>query len=546
MNPQQKKTFAVLLLAAAIYFALFIFPNLQGAGDPNMLAVFEIDEFAQYPHVIRMLTPGDTLYQSIRNFSVYLHYFYGYPFYFFSALALLPLRLILGGGWSANTPLIVAVLRQSINVLPMLAALMMLVFMQTRFRSWVRSLFLFMLLLVIPAVVVNNLWWHPDSLVFIFLVLTFFFLERDDFQFGRNFLLAAFACGLATGTKHLGLFFVLTVPVYLGWGVFRRAIGWRRALLMAAAFTAVMAAAVVISNPLLLLPIERGEIIATQRWQFQQTSSGIILAHPEPYFRWGEYPEDFRIHYGELYFIIMVLVALFLGIVDPRRRRLNVLFLTWMIPLTAVILSFATRRTHYFIPVALPVFSSLINLFPEGWLFSNRQDQRAGLLRFPWPGRAAAWLLGAAVGLQMALFVGTSVGIYRHYLDREQTAPSIAFYHKIEQEVLPQLSDQARVVYRDWKVYFPPRPGWRVEMHWDYLCYEVLETLDPDLILIERVNVALFGDPATVEMAANPAQMGALHRLYADVPQDQVAGYRLVYQDSFGYALVRDSVWQPR
>ena len=60
---------------------------MQGAKDVPMLSVFEVDEFAQYPNVIGMLQVGDTFYQTVRNFAVYHHYFYGYPFYFFSALS---------------------------------------------------------------------------------------------------------------------------------------------------------------------------------------------------------------------------------------------------------------------------------------------------------------------------------------------------------------------------------------------------------------------------------------------------------------------------
>ena len=88
MSPTQKKILKILLVLSGVYFVLFIFPNLTGAQDPNMLSIFEIDEYAQYPHAIAMLIPGPTLYQTIRNFLIYLHYFYGYPFYFFSALAI--------------------------------------------------------------------------------------------------------------------------------------------------------------------------------------------------------------------------------------------------------------------------------------------------------------------------------------------------------------------------------------------------------------------------------------------------------------------------
>lgn len=542
MSALQKKIFLALLLVGSLYFVLFIFPNLTGARDANMLAVFEVDEYAQYPNVIRMLTPGDTLYQSIRNFAIYQHYFYGYPFYFFSALALLPLKWIGGGGWADNTPLIVAVLRQSINVLPMIAAVLLLVFIQTRFKSWWRSLGLFGLLLSVPVVVVNNLWWHPDSLVFLFIVLTFFFLDQDNLRFGRNFYLAAAACGLATGTKHLGVFFVLAIPLYLVWGISVRRISWRRGLLLAALFAIVMAAAVVISNPLLLLPIERGEIIATQIWQFQQTSVGIILANPDPLFKFGQYPEDLRIHYGEWFFVLLALAGLALGLLRPEKRRLNALILAWMIPFTLTIAMMGTRRTHYFLPVLLPLFSTLVNYFPPGgfsvgWL---KNQPAAAALRRLLPAAAAGVIL-----VQFVLFVRTDVGIYTTQLNREKEAPSIAFYQRIDEQILSRLEQEpALTVYRDWRIYLPPRSGWRVEMNWEMANYAYIQELSPDLILLERENVALFSDPDVVHKAVNPGNMQFIHAFYRDAAHDQVPGYRLVYQDNFGYVLVRENLYR--
>ena len=104
MTRQQKKVLLLLIGLGAAYFILFLFPNLTGAKDENMLTVFSVDEYAQYPHVLHMLTPGSTLMESLHNFLVYVHYFYGYPFYMLSALSILPLKLIYGAGWASHTP----------------------------------------------------------------------------------------------------------------------------------------------------------------------------------------------------------------------------------------------------------------------------------------------------------------------------------------------------------------------------------------------------------------------------------------------------------
>ena len=235
-DPDPEKTFRILLIIGAVYFAAFIAPNLTGARQPEMLSVFEIDEYAQYSHVIDMLTPGDTLYQTARNFLIYLHYFYGYPFYFFSALALLPLKLILGGNWTAQTPLIVMTLRQMINVLPLIASAMLLVHMQTKFKSLWKSVALFLLLLILPGTVVNDLWWHPDGLATLVVVLTLFFLDRDELRFGHNFWLVAVSCGVGASIKYMGAFFVLAIPVYIVWGIVTKKLAWPKAIGKAALF----------------------------------------------------------------------------------------------------------------------------------------------------------------------------------------------------------------------------------------------------------------------------------------------------------------------
>ena len=290
MTRQQKRVLLMLVGLGTAYFVLFLFPNLTGAKDENMISVFQVDEYAQYPHVLHMLTPGNTLFESLHNFVVYVHYFYGYPFYLLSALSILPLKLIYGAAWTTHTQAIVTVMRQVVSVLPMLLAAGLLVFIRTRFQSAWKAAGLFLLLLSIPGLVLNNLWWHADSLGVLFMVLVFFFLDRDDLRFGRNFFLAAAACGLATGIKYFGLYFFMAIPIYLVWGIATHRVAWKRAILYAGLFVVVMAAALVASNPLLLLPQERAEIIATQVLQFHQITYGMLLRDTQPLFNWNNYP----------------------------------------------------------------------------------------------------------------------------------------------------------------------------------------------------------------------------------------------------------------
>ncbi len=542
LDASQKRVLLILSLVGLAWFILFIFPNLTGARDAGMLAVFETDEYAQYPHLIQMLTPGDTLYHSIRNFAVYLHYYYGYPFYFFSAVLLFPLKLLLGSGWIAHTPVIMAYLRQMINVLPILLSAGLWVWIQTRFKPAWMALTLFALLLLVPAVWVNNFWWHPDSLLVLFVTLTFFFLDRDDLRFGRNFYYAAAACGLATGAKHLGLFFVLAVPVYILYGLIRRRITLPRAALAAFGFVAVMAAAVLISNPLLFLPQERAEIIATQRLQWQQSTQGYWTFNFNSFFQNGQFPLDIREHYGQVFFLLAAFLSLVLGLWRRDRRLLHLLILAWVLPFTYYFVAVATtRRTHYFLPVALPLFSCLVNFYVPSFHFLREGQPTPSITRrdqIVWIGRWAVTLL---VVLQAGLFLWKDANLYIQQVNKERDSAALAFSRQVETRVLSAYpSGQPLVIYHDWKAYVRPGPHRRIEMNWDLATFSYIRDLNPDVILLERGNIDLFAPASVVDNAINPGNAAALHEFYAVAASGSLPGYRLAYQDGFGIAYVRN------
>ena len=118
---------------------------------------------------------------------------------------MLPVRLVYGALFTNHTALNLWLLRQLISVLPMLLAAVLLVYLHTRFEKPWAAIGLLLLLLSMRAVVRSSLqWWHPDALSLLAVVLTLFFLARDQLRFGRDFFLAAAACGLAAGIKFAG------------------------------------------------------------------------------------------------------------------------------------------------------------------------------------------------------------------------------------------------------------------------------------------------------------------------------------------------------
>ncbi len=539
MEKNQRTTCAFIILIGLVYFCLLIPANLTGAADPEMLSVFEVDEYAQYPHVIQMLTPGDTLYHSIRNFFIYQHYFYGFPFYFLSAISVFPLKL-LSPNWPENTRLIVCWLRMTINVLPMIFAIGIFTWLITRFKHRLISLSLFVFLLTIPAVLLNNFWWHPDSLSLFFISLVFLFLDLDEFRFGKYFSLAAAACGYTVGIKYQGLYFALAIPLLLIYAILRKRLSWKKAINKAIIFVVIMMVFFIFSNPLLLLPQERAEIIRTQQLQFEQTGVGIFTIHSNALRNSLLLPSDIRKYYAETWFFILAIIGLLMGFKGEEKQRIqSLLFLSYLMVAFYITAYAATNRLHYFLPVAVPLLGFIADFY-----FIGKRDFPAIDLKFGTNIRKVMYgILTLLIAFQFSLNIRLDHSLYRDQLSRETESSSIALYHQIENEIIPVLKSKVNNrmirVFRDWKVYFPDQEGFAVQMDWNMATLDKINEWQPDLIILEEENLKEFSDPTIIDHAVNPEEMKLIHSFYQQAASDQIPGYDRIMQNSFGSVYVR-------
>ncbi len=356
---KQTSVLIIVTLIAALYFASFIFPNATGAADSHMLSLTSQDESFQYPFLMRMLTPGKTLSETLTHIISYHHYIYGYPFYIVSGLVSLPLRIIYGDQLSTHVQLHLTILRQMVSVLPMILAILVLVYLQTRFQSLWRAVLLFLLLATLPGIVRQNIsWWHPDALAILAAMLVLFFLDHDQLRFGRNFYFAAIACGISAGTKLIGFLFFLTIACYLTAGLIQKQLSLKKAFLSAVLFIVVLIITVVVLNPLLLVPDKRAEIIQTH------------LSHNESFRGGWENSDQYTRNpltwlpvlnrwYGGIVFLSFALISLIAGALGGSRRLLNLLILAWIAPYAIYLLTtIAVRPDHYWMPVILPMVSA--------------------------------------------------------------------------------------------------------------------------------------------------------------------------------------------
>ncbi len=533
MTSQQKKVLGILAILATGMFLAFALPNSRGARDVAMISIFEPDEYAQYSHPIRMLTPAKTFVATLHRFVFYQHYYYGYPFYLFSAGVLAVLKMLAGLGsvqWN------MLLLRQMVSVFPMLLAIVLLVYLHTEFKSYLVSIGLFLFLATLPGVVKNNLWWHPDGLTILFVVLVFFFLQRDRLRFKENFYFAAIACGTATGTKLIGLFFFLTIPWYLFLGVREKAISLRQGLLHALGFVAAMFGTAVLLNPVLFFPQGRAAVWKIQTRQAEAMSFGWDVAYRKGIQGWLPV---IREAYGTWPFFLALGLALGIVLKEKSTRRLNQLILTWSIPfLVYVILRIVIHPVHFLLPVALPLYSILGS---AGMVLLSPQTLKIA----PSARRIVMGIILGGVLLQGGHNLQWDWRAYQDALYKERDNPSIQFYQNVKRSVLSVLEGEENLTaYRDVRVYFPDDSSFSVRIKWGGLTYAYLNDHPVGLIALWQQRILDYTNRPPDPQAPNYADAKAMYDFYLDARRGEIRGYVEVYTDDFGKVFVRKDLFE--
>ena len=531
MDSKQKRIFILLLVIATGIFALFILPNNVGSQNLSMVQMFQPDEAAPLPSVFHMIAPANSLNQALRSFVFYDYYYYGFPYFSFSALLLLPLRWMSRLG---NLPLVMLILRQMVSVLPMLAALLILVYMQDGYRTY-RSPVLFAILLSVPAVVQNDLWWHPDGITFLLVVLTIYFLKRDNLHFGPNFLLAAALCGIATATKLVGVYFFLAVALTLVLGFLLKKASWKKLVGMGLVFIFVMGLAYLVANPFLLSHWARTAYGYIMNKQTGWLADGYGVVYEKGLAAaWPLIHES----YGELIFLLVALGAAIWGALHGRERLLHSLILAWFVPVTVVVLWVTHFKFQYWMPAALPLFSSLVVILPEKWAI----DRAA--LKFPLVRKASLLISAAAllvVLVQFILFIGGDVRRFSSDLHRADNNPRIQFYDQAVNALMPLPSGPMHVYY-DYRLYVPETPGWTTETNYNLLEYTYIEQGKFDILLLLEQRILDYLNPNATGI--DPALFARNQQFYRDADNEKIKGFHLVYRNSLGLVFVRDNLYE--
>lgn len=519
----QKMIVPLLLLMAVLTLLIIALPNHAASQNLAMIQMFEPDEAVILPYVFDMIAPAPTLDRSLRNFIFYDYYFYGFPFFGLSGLVLLPLKWM---GLLNNTPLVMLILRQMVSVIPTLIALLLLTYMQDRFRTY-RSILIFALLLSVPAVLQNNFWWHPDGLILLLAVLVIFFLHRDNLRFGWNFILAAIMCGIATATKLIGVYFFLAVAVTLFAGLVLKKVSIKKLVAMSMLFLLVMGVSFILANPFLLSNWARTEYASTFNLQMDVLSSGYGIVYQKGLVAsWPLMHE----YYGEILFILTALTVAVWGLMRGARRGLFGLILAWFLPVSVVVLWVTHFKFQYWLPVAIPLFSCLLIAFPEKFNFKE-SDLKANLARL------LVWLI---ILIQFFLFIRNDITVFNERLHRADNNPRIQFYDQVMTSL--EAFDQKQLfIYYDYRMYLPDHEGWRSAINYEPLDYKYIQKKKFDVILLLQQRIKDYLNPNATGI--DPTAFSGSQQFYRDAQAGLIQDYHLLFSDDVGQIYIREDLF---
>jgi hypothetical protein len=511
-----------LVILAVLIFCVYIIPNQSASGNRAMVSMYEPDEGAIYDVVQRMTLPKGRLDEQILRFILYDFYHYGFPFFGLAGLTALPFRLT---GNFGNTPALMAAMRQIVSVLPSLLGILLLVYMQDRFATW-RSIALFLLLNLLPGIVRNNLWLHPDGLAFFITTIVIYYLWRDRRQFTKFFFVAAFFCGVLIATKLIGVYFFLTIATLLIMAIVRKELSFGQAVGKGLLFILVMGLGVLAANPFIFDQHALMKYAFTFLREMGEITKGYALVYTTGI---AAAFKPMQEAYGQLFFILLIVMALVYGAFRAKDRHLYIILLTWFIPLTVVVLFVSHFKYQYWLPAIVSGASALYLFLP-----GNSQAQLSPKL-----GKPIALLASALILLQAGLFVPSNYHTLQNKVHQADHDPRISFYESAVNTLSP-LADKKAHVYYDYRLYMPDTPAWWQETSFEMLEYGYIEDGNFDALFLLKQRILDYTNPNAV--AINPDQLAVARVFYNDAASGTIRNYVLLFEDEVGKVFVRRDV----
>jgi hypothetical protein len=234
--------------------------------------------------------------------------------------------------------------------------------------------------------------------------------------------------------------------------------------------------------------------------------------------------------YGSAGFILLALALTAFGIWRERSRFHSALILAWVLPLSISVFFFTHFKYQYWLPVALPLYSSFALLLPEKMKTST---QRRGL--------PLVVLMGLIllVLIQGVLFLKIDGIIINKRFTALDGNTAIAFYNESMLR-LDRLKEKPQKVYYDYRLYFPSNENWSAGTNYDLLDYGFIEENEFTILMLSTQRIADYLNPNVV--GVDPDKFAENQRFYRDAKAGEISGYHLLYSDQKALLFISQEV----
>ena len=158
-------------------------------------------------------------------------------------------------------------------------------------------------------------------------------------------------------------------------------------------------------------------------------------------------------------------------------------------------------------------------------------------------------LLFAAVAFVSLMQIGDNLAydlrLYTEELHKEKESVSLKFFSELDEKYLSRITvERPMVVYRDVRMYVADRPNWEVNHRWGTTDYSYIERLNHDIIVLWKQRLYDYTNDDALERALDPGEVAEAARFYRDALDDNIPGYKLIYEDDFGIAYLSLELYQ--
>lgn len=227
-----------------ILFAIINFENL----DIGLLQFFSIDEYAFHGSIMRIFDGFKTF--NLKKIMTPGFVNYGYAYFFLNFLVSLPFMLL------EKTELIIYIPRMISAFFAVASffyyAKICEVCIKTPYRYTCYSL-----CILIPGFWINGAWFHPDWVMTCFLIISVYFLIKDNFKFGIFYMIGLIMYAISIGVKIQAIEFMPIFLLYiLKAGIYSRTVKNKSIRILKEIFilTLVIFIIFVLFNPTFIIP----------------------------------------------------------------------------------------------------------------------------------------------------------------------------------------------------------------------------------------------------------------------------------------------------